>query len=202
MTDASLLCGPREVGSLDTQINSFSPQGEAENWEVFSTHSVLSKGYDLCHLPAQATISVFPWVANLCLICRSSKTIKTEAIPWKTWGVGCVNQSLSFPGWNLGFWGLFLIIWHYTRGRDSGKRVSQISHWLQWVCFHILLTRRALSVSFWISYEGNFSVNCCWISMFVGARRVQNFPPAFLLSPNCFQVCFLEVLCALGQFKK
>lgn len=96
MTDASLLCGPREVGSLDTQINSFSPQGEAENWEVFSTHFVLSKGYDLCHLPAQATISVFPWVANLCLMELQNYQDRSHSLE----NMGCwVCEPIPFFRW-------------------------------------------------------------------------------------------------------
>lgn len=72
------------------------------------------------------------------------------------------QQSSYLTGWcQIDHMGLY-------QGQDSDKRMSRIS---QLASLSLVLHSpmcRAVPMSFLISHKGNFSGNCCWISVFGG----------------------------------
>lgn len=78
--DARSLGISGEVGKLAARINSFLPQEEDESWDFPSVPSVLSRGKNLWHLPAQAISSALPWLLDYAGHVRSP-TSKTKASP-------------------------------------------------------------------------------------------------------------------------
>lgn len=187
-----------EVGVLVAWISSFPLQREAESWNDFF-HSLCAE--QVVGSMASASPSHYVCVTDLCCTCQNSKAIKTEAIsvwrPLRKLGMldACTNPFHSL-GEGVSSWSYGAL----PATRTPVRGYPKFLYWLQWVWFYNLLRCRSLSVSFWISHKGNFSVNCCWISMFVGARGVQRSPPCPLANVAlCFLVTVsLGVLCALG----
>lgn len=159
---------------------------------------MLSSREELWCLPAQVNISVFPWVANLCWTSQSSNS-RQKPFLWGTLA-GRMNQSLSSPesnlrleslwsyGWGLWQEGVSVLPTVFSESGFSFSRHPETFHFISG-----FLTK------------GIFSVNCCWIGMFVGGRRVQGFLLCLLLVLlSCFLVglCLGSLVCPRWVFKK
>lgn len=204
--DASWLAGPREVGSLVPQINSFPPQQAAGIFFCpFPLCWIKDRTYGM-YQPKPPSL-IFLREANLCRTSQSSKTIKTEAIflgkPLRKLGVlGAWTN--PFP--SLGkTGGQGISSWSHGTTPEIGVLKENIPNFLLAPLSLVShsLRYRSLSISVWISHKGNFSINYCWISMFMGREGFRAFHlPILLLSPIFWLHCLLEITCALGQFEK
>lgn len=154
---------------------SLPAQGEAESWSFSCLHFVLSQEEGLCRVPAQTTILVSFWCLEDLRSQKCHMTSKTEASPlgssWKSWSNGLQSNSFLLQ-WEAR--SSSVSFWSYGTIPEVGilaRRCLEFPYWFQCVWFHTCPKCRSLSTSFWMSHQGNFSLNCCWISMFMGERE-------------------------------
>ena len=99
-------------------------------------------------------------------------------IPWKRQNIGNTVYFLpSFlPQEKLWAWCFHPTVWHFAKGHDCVvRRRFRFFNQLRGGWFCILLEFRGLSTGVWISHMGNRSMYC-WISVSVGARRMDDIP--------------------------
>lgn len=117
--------------------------------------------------------------------CHSYMTSQTELVLWGAPGkVGILDvQSNSFlPQWEVRSCHVFF--WSYGIVPEVGilaRRCPEFLLCFQRVRFYTCPRCKSLSVSFWISHQGIFFLNCS-VSIFMGRRRVQGF---LLILPYC-----------------
>ena len=80
------------------------------------------------------------------------------------------------PQEKLWAWCFHPMVWHFAKGNDCVvRRRFRFFNQLLGGWFCILLEFRGLSTGVWISHMGNRSMYC-WISVSVGARRMDDIP--------------------------
>lgn len=185
--NATWLAGPREVGSLVMQINSFPPQQVAGIffcppplwWMKDRTYGIYQP-----KLPSP----FFLRETNLCWTSPSSKIVKTEAI-----FLGKLLRKLGVLGaWTNPFpslgeaGGQGISSWSHGTTPEIGALKESISNFLLEPLSLVShsLRYRSLSIRVWISHKGNFSINYCWISIFMEREGFRaSHLPILLLSP-------------------